>query len=73
MWGLGTGPRPNLLQLCESRGIRVFALAPFADAVEAYSIWRNDIPYVFLARRKAPERLRFDLAHELGHLVLHSA
>ncbi|WP_301122678.1 helix-turn-helix domain-containing protein [Mycolicibacterium fortuitum] len=73
MWGLGTKPLPNLVQLCESRGIRVYTLPPFADVVDAYSVWRNDVPFVFLARRKTPERIRFDLAHELGHLVLHSA
>lgn len=72
-WGLGTKPLPNLVQLCESRGIRVYSLPPFADVVDAYSIWRREIPYVFLARRKTPERIRFDLAHELGHLVLHGA
>ncbi len=71
VWGLGTKPLPNLVQLCESRGIRVYSLPPFADAVDAYSMWRSGIPYVFLARRKSPERIRFDLAHEIGHLVLH--
>ncbi|WP_372511642.1 XRE family transcriptional regulator [Nocardia amikacinitolerans] len=70
-WGLGTKPLPNLVQLCESRGVRVYSLPPLADAVDAYSMWRSDIPYVFLARRKSPERIRFDLAHEIGHLVLH--
>lgn len=72
MWGLGTKPLPNLVQLAESRGVRVFTLPPFADVVDAYSIWRDDVPYVFLARRKTPERIRFDVAHEIGHLVLHS-
>jgi Zn-dependent peptidase ImmA (M78 family)/DNA-binding XRE family transcriptional regulator len=72
MWGLGTKPLPNLVQLCESKGIRVYTLPPFADAVDAYSIWRDEVPYIFLARRKTSERIRFDLAHELGHLVLHS-
>lgn len=70
-WGLGTKPLPNLVQLCESRGVRVYSLPPFADAVDAYSMWRSGTPYVFLARRKSPERIRFDLAHEIGHLVLH--
>jgi Zn-dependent peptidase ImmA (M78 family) len=73
MWGLGTKPLPNLVQLCESRGVRVYTLPPFADAVDAYSMWRDDVPYIFLTRRKTPEHIRFDLAHELGHLVLHSA
>ncbi|WP_228810011.1 XRE family transcriptional regulator [Nocardia otitidiscaviarum] len=71
IWGLGTKPLPNLVQLCESRGVRVYSLPPFADAVDAYSMWRSGVPYVFLARRKSPERIRFDLAHEIGHLVLH--
>lgn len=73
VWGLGTKPLPNLIQLCESRGIRVYSLPPFADAVDAYSMWWSGTPYVFLARRKSPERIRFDLAHEVGHLVLHDA
>ncbi|MEX3645161.1 MULTISPECIES: ImmA/IrrE family metallo-endopeptidase [Mycolicibacterium] len=69
--GLGTTPLPNLVQLCESRGVRVYTLPPFADAVDAYSIWYDEVPYVFLTRCKTPERIRFDQAHELGHLVLH--
>ena len=70
-WGLGTKPLPNLIQLCESRGIRVFGLPPLAESVDAYSRWHGGVPYMFLARRKTPERTRFDVAHELGHLVLH--
>lgn len=70
-WSLGTRPLPNLLQLCESRGARVFGLPELAESVDAFSFWRDGLPYVFLARRKTPERTRFDLAHELGHLVLH--
>ncbi|MFD4429727.1 ImmA/IrrE family metallo-endopeptidase [Nocardia sp. NPDC058497] len=70
-WGLGTKPLPNLVQLSESRGIRVYTLPSVADTVDAYSIWHANTPYVFLARRKSPERIRFDLAHEIGHLVLH--
>ncbi|WP_312397734.1 XRE family transcriptional regulator [Kocuria sp.] len=70
-WGLGTKPLPNLIQLCESRGIRVYGLPPLAEPVDAYSLWHGGVPYIFLARRKTPERTRFDVAHELGHLVLH--
>ena len=36
-------------------------------------MWDGEQPYIFLARRRTPEGARFDLAHELGHLVLHSA
>lgn len=70
-WGLGTKPLPNLVQLVESHGIRVYTLPTIAEEVDAYSTWSGDTPFVFLSRRRTPERMRFDVAHELGHLVLH--
>lgn len=72
VWGLGDGPLPNLVQLAESRGIRVLGLPKAAEAVDAFSVWSEGFPYVFLCRAKSPERARFDLAHEIGHLILHS-
>ena len=71
LWGLGSRPLPNLIQLAEFRGIRVNGLPEVAASVDAYSTWYEGFPHVFLARRKTPERARFDLAHEIGHLVLH--
>lgn len=72
-WGLGTRPLPNAVQLVESRGVRVYTLPPIAEKVDAYSVWYDGKPFVFLARRRSPEGMRFDVAHELGHLVLHPA
>lgn len=72
-WGLGTKPLPNLVQLCESKGIRVLGLPVLAESVDAYSHWLNNEPFVYIARSKTPERTRFDVAHELGHLVLHNS
>jgi Zn-dependent peptidase ImmA (M78 family) len=43
-----------------------------AQPVDAFSVRSDDSPYVFLSRAKTPERTRLDLAHEIGHLVLHS-
>ncbi|MDO4887645.1 MAG: XRE family transcriptional regulator [Actinomycetaceae bacterium] len=71
LWGLGTGPLPNLVQLSESRGIRVAGLPGVAASVDAFSRWHGNIPHVFVARAKTPERSRFDVAHEIGHLVMH--
>ncbi|WP_297003942.1 ImmA/IrrE family metallo-endopeptidase [uncultured Corynebacterium sp.] len=71
MWGLGEGPLPNIVQLCEAKGIRVYGLPPVADVVDAFSGWSDGNPYIFLSRSKTPERSRFDVAHELGHLILH--
>ncbi|WP_216382140.1 helix-turn-helix domain-containing protein [Arcanobacterium phocae] len=71
VWGLGSKPLPNLVQLCESRGIHVLGLDKEAKSVDAVSFWHDEGAYIFLGRNKTPERTRFDLAHELGHLVLH--
>jgi Zn-dependent peptidase ImmA (M78 family) len=50
----------------------VFSLATDCAAVDAFSfVWR-ETPYVLLNTGKSGERGRFDAAHELGHLVLHS-
>ncbi|WP_298801899.1 XRE family transcriptional regulator [uncultured Pseudokineococcus sp.] len=71
-WGRPTGPVPNLVHLAEAHGVRVLTLPAGAAEVDAFSVWHDGAPYVFLTTSKTPERARFDLAHELGHLVLHS-
>jgi Zn-dependent peptidase ImmA (M78 family)/DNA-binding XRE family transcriptional regulator len=70
-WGLGQRPIPHMIGLLESRGVRVFSLSEDCDAIDAFSIWRDGTPFVFLNTRKTAERSIFDAAHELGHLVLH--
>jgi Zn-dependent peptidase ImmA (M78 family)/DNA-binding XRE family transcriptional regulator len=71
-WGLGERRIPNMVHLLEAHGVRVFSLSEEARTVDAFSQWRNDIPYVFLNTKKTAEHSRMDAAHELGHLVLHS-
>ncbi len=73
LWGLGTKPLPNLVQLSESHGVAVLGLPPIAGEVDAFSAWVGEQPFIFLARRRTPEGVRFDVAHELGHLVMHSS
>ena len=73
IWQLGDRPVPNSVQLAESLGIAVMGLPPAASAVDAFSMWDGEQPLIFLARRRTPEGTRFDLAHELGHLLLHSS
>ncbi|HQZ86203.1 MAG TPA: XRE family transcriptional regulator [Actinomycetota bacterium] len=70
-WGLGEEPISNTVHLLESKGVRVFSLAENSKRVNAFSLWRQDKPYVFLNTMKTAENSRFDAAHELGHLVLH--
>lgn len=71
-WALGEKPVSNMIQLLESKGVRVFSLSENTEKVNAYSLWRSDgTPYVFLNTFKSAECSRFDAAHELAHLVLH--
>jgi Zn-dependent peptidase ImmA (M78 family) len=71
-WGLGQAPVSNVIHLLESRGVRVFSLAGECAAVDAFSLYWHGTPFVFLNTMKSGERGRFDGAHELGHLVLHT-
>ena len=69
MWGLGQAPVSNMIHLLESKGIRVYSLAIEAREVDAFSVWHEGTPFVFLNTFKSAEHSRFDAGHELGHLV----
>jgi Zn-dependent peptidase ImmA (M78 family)/DNA-binding XRE family transcriptional regulator len=71
IWGLGEMPVKNMVHLLESKGIRVYSLSIDAVEVDAFSMWRQLTPFVYLNTLKSSEHSRFDAAHELGHLVLH--
>lgn len=70
-WGLGVQPISNMIHLLESKGVRVFSLSVEAREVDAFSMWKNETPFVMLNVQKSSEHSRFDAAHELAHLVLH--
>ena len=70
-WKLGYGPIPDIIRLVESRGITVLPLPDACSKVDAYSTWRGRRPCMFLSFMKTASRVRFDVGHELGHLVLH--
>jgi len=70
MWGLGYAPIPNMINLLESKGIRIFSLPLDIREVDAFCTWHENVPYIFLHTGKSGERSRFDAAHELGHLVM---
>ncbi|MFG3135827.1 helix-turn-helix domain-containing protein [Streptomyces sp. NPDC048211] len=72
-WGLAEAPAPNMVHLLEAHGVRVFSLDPDHAEVDAFAVWRDGVPFVFLNTLKSAERGRFDAAHELGHLVMHGS
>lgn len=73
-WGLGDGPILHLVRLVENNGIVTARQFLDTDRLDAFSYWpvQETHPLVVLSSDKeCAVRSRFDLAHELGHLVLH--
>lgn len=70
--GLSNKNNHNLLFLLEKNGAFIFEKA-IGDKIDAYSLWSIDEkPYMMLGNlKKSAARRNFDLAHELGHLLLH--
>ena len=73
-WNLGNGPIPDMTELLEERGIKVFKLT-LPGSVDGLSCrvrrsGGDDVPVVVCSTGKSLERQRFTIAHELGHLVL---
>jgi Zn-dependent peptidase ImmA (M78 family) len=71
-WGLGEMPVGNMIHLVELHGVAVFSATTHkADVLDAFSFRMSGRPFILLCTTKSAERGRFDVAHELGHLVLH--
>jgi Zn-dependent peptidase ImmA (M78 family)/transcriptional regulator with XRE-family HTH domain len=76
---LGLAPdRPvgHLINLIERAGVIVLALPTRLPKRDAFSVWTDappSVPLIALSTGVAGDRLRYSVAHEVGHLVLHSA
>ncbi|MEH6374572.1 XRE family transcriptional regulator [Streptomyces sp. KLMMK] len=71
-WGVGEGPLGHLVRLAENNGIVVVFSPPQTASVDAYSFEGQNRPAIVLNPAKFDYyRQRFDVAHELGHLVMH--
>ena len=73
-WNLGGGPIPDMTELLEEWGIKVFKLSlpRSVDGLTCY-VHRaegEDVPVVVCSTDKSIERQRFTIAHELGHMVM---
>ena len=71
-WNLGNMPIDNITSVLEANGIFVFIVNSSELHTDAYSKIINGIPIIILNEYKGTAvRWRFNLCHELGHLVLH--
>lgn len=72
MWGIASGPVGHLVRLLEHHGVLVVFSPAQSASVDAYSFNSKLRPVVVLNPIKRDYyRQRFDVAHELGHLVMH--
>ncbi|MFD8366021.1 helix-turn-helix domain-containing protein [Streptomyces hygroscopicus] len=71
-WEIQEGPIGHLVRMAENNGVVVVFSPPQAASVDAYSFDDGYRPTVILNPAKEDYyRQRFDVAHELGHLVMH--
>lgn len=71
VWNLGLDPVPDLIDVLETNGIRVFMIeADVENKFDGLAAHVNGMPVVVVGRQWPGDRQRFTLAHELGHLML---
>lgn len=72
-WGLGLGAISNMTRLCESLGIVVISYDRHGENsdIDALSVTLKRPIIVRSSSKQSACRLRFDLAHELAHLLFH--
>jgi Zn-dependent peptidase ImmA (M78 family)/DNA-binding XRE family transcriptional regulator len=70
--GLGDGPISDLTLLLENRGC-VVGYVSMAQGMDGISAWINNRPMILVSDKAYAARARFDLAHELGHLIMHQS
>lgn len=75
-WGVGDAPIKNLQFLLEKNGIIITGFDTREDKIDAFSqrtlVGNGDLYFIAIALGQRPEgRIRFDMAHELGHILLH--
>ena len=72
-WGLGNEPIANLTKSAETNGVIVIEWDRPTDRFDALSGWCADnVPVVVIRAGVDPDRKRFNLAHELGHLAMNT-
>ena len=73
-WNLGNGPISNVTLLNEKHGAILTMIPMNAANLDAFSTWDrvDGRPYIVLGTdNQSAFRTRFNVCHELGHLVLH--
>ncbi|SRR6266568_484711 len=67
-----SSPIPHLMRAFEKAGGVLLSL-PELLGREAFAVWEVSRPIVGIGPSSCGDRLRFSMAHEIGHLILHNA
>jgi Zn-dependent peptidase ImmA (M78 family)/DNA-binding XRE family transcriptional regulator len=70
-WGLSNGPIQNLTRVAENAGAVVTTFPDVSREIDALCVPGARPLIITNAETKSTCRVRFDIAHEIGHLVLH--
>lgn len=73
MWDLGNRPLDNLVQTSEDRGVVVISWDDETGKFDGLSGWCGDYPVTVINTNRTADRIRFNLAHEIGHLAMDTA
>ncbi|MEZ0166997.1 helix-turn-helix domain-containing protein [Kineococcus sp. LSe6-4] len=71
-WRMPIGPVRSLTRWLESAGCLIIERDFGSARVDGLSQWVGDVPVIFMNSAAPTDRKRLTMAHELGHLVLHS-
>lgn len=69
-WELGIDPIDNLIEIVESRGIKVGIVDGHDDFDALTELTNKDTPVIIVKRGIPGDRQRFSLCHELAHLIM---
>lgn len=72
-WQLPAGPVTNLIAAMEANGFITLPVDFETERIDSRSILIDDkFPVIFYNKKLQGDRLRFTLAYELGHIVMHT-
>lgn len=69
---IARGPIPNLIKLLEDNGVIIIRIDFGTDKIDGLTtITASNRKVMFINNQMPNDRIRFSVAHELGHLVMH--
>ena len=73
IWKIPCGSINNLIYYLEGNGIFVFEVDCDFSTFDAVSAYNNSlgVGIIIINKNQSPDRYRFTLAHELGHIIMH--